>query len=71
MVGEVHMTNAAGETDVAVVLHITHDDLGSVEDYSVEMMLTSLVAWWQATLSAIGVPGQEQFFPDAEASCAR
>lgn len=71
MVGQLHMTNGAGETDVAVVLQITHDDRGSVEEYSVETMLTSLVAWWQATLSAIGVPGKGQFFPDAEASCAR
>ncbi len=71
LVAELLLTDESGETDVAVVLHITHDDLGSLEEYSVEVMLAGLVSWWHATLEAIDVPGRDQFFPDAAASCAR
>jgi hypothetical protein len=71
LITELLLTDVSGDTDVAVVLHITHDDRGSLEEYSVEAMLVGLVAWWQETLAAIDVPGRDQFFPDAAASCAR
>jgi hypothetical protein len=71
LVVELLLVKESGESDVSVALHITHDDRGELEEYSVEAMLAGLVEWWQATLEAIDVPGRDQFFPDAAASCAR
>jgi hypothetical protein len=71
MVFELLLPKDSGETDLSVVLHITHDNRGPLEEYSVEAMLTGLIEWWCVTLQAIDVPGQDVFFPDASTCCAR
>jgi hypothetical protein len=71
MVADIVSTDMSGAEEVSVIMHITHDDQGSLEECSVDEILRGLVVWWQSTLEAINVPGRDQFFPDAETSCAR
>ncbi|MBJ7548384.1 hypothetical protein JHC42_16230 [Pseudomonas sp. OA3] len=71
MIANIVSTDISGAVEVSVVMHITHDDRGSLEEYSADEILRGLVAWWQSTLEAINVPGRDEFFPDAKTSCAR